>query len=118
MNIFVPGPGKLGLNPAGGPAADVARARRPAFAAAQVRVQREGGVRVRLKLSSQTEIRLRRRHKLTLSVRLSFTPRTGPKIVRTRRFTLVLPKCAIFRPSKKRRHGHIVPVPHACTVKL
>jgi hypothetical protein len=124
--VFLPGAGAVVVKAAGGlPEADVARGGRkgkPPFAPLYRKVTGAGWLAFRLKLSPSTKAALRRRHKLTLPIVLTFTPRGGKPVVRRQRLTLTLPPCTrITIP--KRTHGHrpqhpVLPAPHSCMPRL
>ena len=100
IGIFVPGGGVLVLAPSAGGAsaglAQVARRAAPAFRKTTISVAVAGAVRFVPRLSAAARRSYRRRHRLTIPVRMSFAPSGGgPAVTRTVTTTLT--------PAPKRR---------------
>jgi hypothetical protein len=124
--VFVPGPGALALQAAGGlPAADVSlagRRRTPPFDPVRRTVRRAGWVTFQLKLSRATKAALRRHHRVRLRVRLTFTPPHGKQVVRMEQLTLTpAPRCFAVvppKPTRRNRHRHhVLPTRQPCPAK-
>jgi hypothetical protein len=107
------GVGAGGPSPAADPS-DASAARRhrpaPAFSPIRLRTRSAGWIRLHFKLSKAAAKTLRRRHKLRLSLRLTFTPVNGPAVTRTATLTLYTPRC-----SRKPKRCSL-PVPARVTV--
>jgi len=92
LSVLAPGPGTLTttatLGSRGFLAAAIPATPRRAAATTTVRVRKAGRVRVRLVLTKVARATLRRRHRLTMTVRYLFTRAGGPAIVRSRTLTL------------------------------
>jgi hypothetical protein len=105
--VFAPGAGTLSVAPAHGKAGKSARAARrrsrprPPLASVRARVKHEGFIAIPLKLSKRSKAKLRRRHRLRLSLRLTFAPLAGKRVVKTQRLTIRQPVCAEPRLSRK-----------------
>jgi hypothetical protein len=96
--VVVPGPGLLNLVAAAGPmhAVESTKGRQrgtPSIAPMRIRVTKAGPVTIRLKLSGGALKALRRRHALTVVLKLTFIPVHGQRTVKTERVTLRLPAC-------------------------
>ena len=94
VTVFVPGPGKLFAGLLGAAAQD----RAPTATSAAVKplrfvVKRSGPVTVPIRLGPSAAARLHRRHRLAITLRLTFIPRHGPQITKLDRVTLISPVC-------------------------
>jgi hypothetical protein len=109
VTVFVPAPGKLFASLLGAAAADTAATAAstgkhhgrggPALAARPLRlvVKRAGPVTIPIRLKPPAAARLRRRHRLTVRLELTFVPTRGRRVTRLESVTLTTRVCGRLR---------------------
>jgi len=102
VSTFAPGAGSLALGATGGfsgrlttaTAALAKRKSKPPIAPVRITVKKAGRVKIPIKLSKPAKRVLDRRHKLKLTLKLSYKPKGAKKAtVKTKRVTLTSPGC-------------------------
>jgi hypothetical protein len=86
VQILAPGAGVLGISPLGGHGKRAAA--KPAFQPASQTVSDAGPVTFKLKLGKKSKQTLKRKHKLSLKLEVTFTPTGGEAITSTQKVTL------------------------------
>jgi hypothetical protein len=107
VTIYAPTSGSLTYHPEPIPGFAAVARQRPAIAPVTTSVAGPGPVKVKLRLNAAAKRILQRRHKLPVSLDMTFTPTAGPAVTRTTRVTLrsapTPPKrCAVHKPTRNR----------------
>jgi hypothetical protein len=108
VTIYAPTSGTLKYHPDPVPAFAAVARQRPAIAPVTTNVSEPGPVKVKLRLNAAAKRLLARRHKLPVTLEMTFSPTVGAAVTRTTRITLrSAPKppkrCAAHKPSRNLR---------------